>query len=242
MAAAAAVLVLAVVGAAVAGSWRLQPRSWLQLRDVGPVTPPSMPSMPDRFPTAQPQADQPALDLGWLVWVGLGLGVLAAAAVLWWLWRRYWGSDVRRAQAHAIGATVVLPATPEVPVLQQGVVAAQRYLDEIADPTDAIVAAWLALEAAASASGVVREPAETPTEFTVDVLAATSADPGATRDLLALYHRARFSAAGVTRADVLAAGTCLAVLAASWDGLSPQTVTDTVAATISGHDRAADPR
>jgi hypothetical protein len=122
----------------------------------------------------------------------------------------------------------VLPSAPELPVLRRGVAAAQRHLDRIPDADNAIVEAWLALEAAASSSGVRRRPAETPTEFTADVLRGTAADPAAVAQLLTLYHRARFSAAGVSRADVTEAGRCLGILARSWEAMS----TDVIAAAL----------
>jgi hypothetical protein len=56
-----------------------------------------------------------------------------------------------------------------------------------------VVAAWVALESAAEASGTERTPAQTPTEFTVEVLGTTPASPDAVQTLLRLYHRARFT-------------------------------------------------
>lgn len=220
----AALLVLAVLSAAVAAPWRLESRSWSFFPEMGApaFTPrPLAPPPASGLPTA-PVSN--STNLGWLAPVGIAVLVLLAAALVWWLWRRFRGSRVEGRQAGQPGDVVVLAAEPEVPVLRRGVAAAQRSLDEIGEPNDAIVAAWLALEEAAASSGVRRQPAETPSEFTVDVLRATAADPRATRDLLALYHRARFSAAGVSSTDVRAASHCLAVLAASWSGLTEDAV------------------
>ena len=139
--------------------------------------------------------------------------MLAVAAVGWWLWQRYRRTAVASRPGDPLATSLMLEIPPDVPLLRQGVQAAQRSLDEIADPNNAIVAAWLALEEAASSSGVPREPAQTPTEFTVAVLAETAADPQATQDLLRLYHRARFSSAGVGAAEVVQASNCLAILA-----------------------------
>lgn len=223
----AALLVLAVLSAAVAAPWRLESRSWSFFPDMGPpaVTPrPLAPPPASGLPTPRSHST----DVGWLAPVGVGVLVLLAAALVWWLWRRFRSSRVEGRRAGQPGDVVVLAVEPEVPVLRRGVAAAQRSLDEIGDPNDAIVAAWMALEGAAASSGVRRQPAETPTEFTVDVLRATAADPKATRDLLALYHRARFSAAGVSSTDVRAASHCLAVLAASWSGLTEDAVSRAV--------------
>jgi Domain of unknown function (DUF4129) len=233
----AAVLVLAVVAAAVGGSWRLQPPDWVLSGQNEPLVPLPVPTVPEFGPTVRPNVEGDPLDVSWLAPLAIVLAVLAVAALMWWLWLRYQRSAVEQRTARQVSGALVLPSTPEVPVLRQGVAAAQRHLDQIADPNNAIVAAWLALEAAASSSGVHREPAETPTEFTVDVLAATAADPAATRELLALYHRARFSAAGVTRADVSAASRCLVVLAVGWEALRAEAVTPGA----SGPDGASSP-
>jgi hypothetical protein len=160
-------------------------------------------------------------NLHWLVILLLVFAAVALAWFLWWLWQRYQRSVLESRRARAAGGELSLLAEPvaDLPVLRRGVRVAQHSLDEIADPNNAIVAAWLALEEAASSSGIRREPAQTPTEFTVEVLAGTKADPDATRGLLTLYHRARFSAAGVSRTDVATASRYLGVLASGWDAI-----------------------
>ncbi|GAA2970741.1 DUF4129 domain-containing protein [Actinokineospora diospyrosa] len=78
------------------------------------------------------------------------------------------------------------------------------------NPTDAVVAAWLTLEAAAAALGTPRAAHETPTEFTEHVLGAHAADPGALATLRGAYHRARFSpTAVITPVDIEAAADAL---------------------------------
>lgn len=228
MAAVVAVLALAVAGSALGGTWRLQPRPWLDSSDSQPYVLPSLPPAPGGRPTASPAADHRPLDLSWVTTVVEVVAALLVLALVWWVWRRYARSAVDRRAGRPVGDAVVLPGAPELPVLRRGVAAAQRHLDQIPDSGNAIIEAWLALEAAASSSGVHRRPAETPTEFTRDVLASTAADPVAVGDLLTLYHRARFSAVGVTRADVTQAGRCLTALARSWDSMS----TDVVAAAL----------
>lgn len=61
------------------------------------------------------------------------------------------------------------------------------------EPRNAIVAAWLSLEAAASAAGLPREPSETSTEYTTRVLRTWDIDPRPLADLAGLYREARFS-------------------------------------------------
>jgi len=99
-----------------------------------------------------------------------------------------------------------------LPALAEGVEHARLALAEHVPPGDAVVAAWVALEHAAQRTGVVRDPAQTPTEFTVAVLDETRADPAATRSLLDLYLRARFSEHPLTAADVTAARAHLETL------------------------------
>lgn len=77
--------------------------------------------------------------------------------------------------------------------LRDAVDDATAHLRDAPSPTDAIVAAWVSLETAAERTGVHRHPADTPTEFTLAVLDRAHADPDATRTLLGLYLRARFS-------------------------------------------------
>ena len=220
----ATVLVLAVAAAGLGGSWRLQRREWLTSSDMKPNVPP--PAQPDvGVPPALPlRPSRDPWDLGWLAVVGQVILGLLVVTLLVWLWRRYVQSGVPRRGVGTVGDAVRSAAEPELPVLRRGVAAAQRHLEEIADPDNAIIEAWLALEAAAASSGVQRAPAETPTEFTGEVLRSTAADPAAVSRLLTLYHRARFSAAGVSRGDVATAGQCLAALARSWDALTPEVV------------------
>ncbi|WP_185845935.1 DUF4129 domain-containing protein [Kibdelosporangium aridum] len=63
-------------------------------------------------------------------------------------------------------------------------------------PSDAVIAAWVELEASAARTGIEREPHQTPTEFTAAVLAGQNADEQALRTLRRLYHRARFGKPG----------------------------------------------
>jgi hypothetical protein len=62
--------------------------------------------------------------------------------------------------------------------------------------TDAVIACWVALEQAAASAGVAREPAETPTEFTVRVLGVGGISEPHLIRLGELYREARFSTHG----------------------------------------------
>lgn len=57
---------------------------------------------------------------------------------------------------------------------------------------DAVIICWQRLESAAAAGGPGRDPAQTPSEFTVQLLAARNVDRGSLDTLLRLYQRARF--------------------------------------------------
>jgi hypothetical protein len=62
--------------------------------------------------------------------------------------------------------------------------------------TDAVVACWVALEAAAASAGVPREPSETPAEFTVRVLGVGGISEPELIRLGELYREARYSTHG----------------------------------------------
>ena len=214
------VLMLTVLGAAVGGSWQLEERSFDFL---APATPAEMPPPPPPPPAAdaEPAPASASLPWGWLRVVVIALTVALAGLALWWLWT--WLAPrraLRREPLHDLRAAPPAAAEPAVPVLQRGVAEAQRHLAVVSGPSDAVVAAWLALEDAATASGVRRSPWQTPTEFTVAVLDNTNADPDATAELLALYHRARFSSHPIEAADVDRAAACFGRLAASWQALT----------------------
>jgi Domain of unknown function (DUF4129) len=64
--------------------------------------------------------------------------------------------------------------------------------------TDAVIACWVALEAAAASAGVARDPAETPAEFTVRVLGVGGISEPELLRLAELYREARYSTHGST--------------------------------------------
>jgi hypothetical protein len=173
----------------------------------------------------QPAATRPPLEpsdaphlLVPLLWALLVLGVLALA---FWIWRVLPRAPHKVQPSAGLGMHALgQPVEPSAPEVRHGVRQAQHLLDTVADPTDAVLAAWVALERAAERSGVARRPADTPTEFTAHVLTGTPADAAAVRALLGLYHRARFAAGGVGAASVEEARACLDVLATSWSGFS----------------------
>ncbi|MEE1620862.1 DUF4129 domain-containing protein [Zafaria sp. Z1313] len=59
--------------------------------------------------------------------------------------------------------------------------------------TDAVVAAWLAVEDASAAHGSARGPAQTPSEYAASLLRSLDVPPAPLARLLALYQRARYA-------------------------------------------------
>jgi hypothetical protein len=98
------------------------------------------------------------------------------------------------------------------PALSAGLDHAVLELDRDVPPSDAVVAAWIALEGSAERSGVVRDPAQTASEFTLELLDATEADGAASRELLHLYLAARFSEHPLQASDVTRARAALTVI------------------------------
>ena len=222
----AALLLLAALGSAVAGPWEMEERDLSVLTDwlEGRTVEFDMDTLPEfEFEPASPTGPGP--DLSWIRLVAIGLAVAAAVALVLWLVRRYRGSQLPQPAAPSrMDGAAGSAEMPEIPVLQKGVREARRMLDEGTDPDDAIISAWMILEAAAADAGVRRRPSQTPTEFAVAILERTAADSTATQRLLGLYRRARFSRHRSTRDDVADAVRCLGVLAESWDTVTTVSV------------------
>jgi hypothetical protein len=103
-------------------------------------------------------------------------------------------------------------ASPDVP--QAVLEGADHGLEalEHGPPRNAIVAAWVALEAAAGGAGLPRHPAETSTEYVTRVLRVWDVDPRALAELAALFREARFSTHPLTEAHRQHAITALGTI------------------------------
>lgn len=101
---------------------------------------------------------------------------------------------------------------PEVP--EEILAGADHGLEAIerGAPRNAIVAAWVALEEAAGAAGLPRQPAETSTEYVVRVLRFWDVDPRSLAGLAALYREARFSTHPLTEVHRQRAISALATI------------------------------
>lgn len=153
-----------------------------------------------------------------LAWIGAGIVLLGVAIVLWRLWRNRpapRARDVHSAAAERAREVEPEPE-PEPEALRSGIELALQQLDEQHEPADAVVRAWLGLQETAEESGILRQPAETPTEFTSRILRSALTDDRAIRTLLRLYLRTRFGDHPVTRDDVAAVREALQELVATW--------------------------
>ncbi len=211
------VAVVVVAGSALSGPWQVTPR------DLPVPAVPEQRATPTVLPTVEVAPPEPGEGGVPVTLVLVVLAVLLLAYLLRLVLRRATLARGTSGAPHelapgALGAPAETEVAPDLPALRRGVSAARSVLRARGEPGDAIIAAWLELEAAAASSGVERAPADTPTEFTAAVLDATRADPDATRRLLRLYHRARFAPGAVLTADdVTEAGRCLERLARSWE-------------------------
>lgn len=130
----------------------------------------------------------PALD--WLMIVFAVIALAIAVRFLQWLLRREWESEERPLDELGDDLGRLLEATSEetrLAALAEG------------EPRNAVVRCWVALEDAASASGLDRDPAETAAEFTRRFLGVWDVDEASTRELADLYREARFSRHPVPR-------------------------------------------
>ncbi|MCK0111551.1 DUF4129 domain-containing protein [Ornithinimicrobium sp. F0845] len=131
----------------------------------------------------------PALD--WLM-VFFALVILAIAVkFLQWLLRRDWDRDEPPVDELDDDLGLLLTATSEE---------ARRAALAEGEPRNVVVRCWVALEDAASASGLARDPAETAAEFTRRFLGVWDVDEASTQELAELYREARFSRHPVAQA------------------------------------------
>lgn len=213
--------VVALVATALAGPWD-PPTRGESLLPWDPPEPPTL-TMPPQAPPLEFAALEDVDVQPWdLTWLGLAL---LAVVLLWlavlvsrWLRRHPVQLPPEAPDDAGLDAGAMLQGPgvvhPDLPTLREGVAGADLVVRRHVRPSDAVVAAWVHLEAAAGRSGVPRDRAQTPTEFTVAVLDRTPVDPAATRTLLDLYLRARFGGERMTGADVATALAALDTLAA----------------------------
>jgi Domain of unknown function (DUF4129) len=155
-----------------------------------------------------------------VLWIAVSLAAIAIAALIWRWWTHRRSLPASSWQPVAVATTSEVMAEPEpepdIPALRSGISIALQVLDEQRDPADAIVRAWLGLQETAEESGIVRQPAETPTEFTSRILSSAFAQDRAIQTLLRLYLRTRFGDHPVTNDDVATVRWALEELVRTW--------------------------
>lgn len=208
-------VVVTVLGAAVAGPFVPGQRPGADFELPTALLPPA--DEPTPLPTGEAVQDavSPNGAPPWLVVLAfcvvlVVLAVVGRQAVR--IVRRWLEQQRELAGAESFGPGEVLRGDVvdlAQPALAAGVDDAVEALARDLPPGDAVIAAWVALERSAERSGVVRDRAQTATEFTLELLDSTRADPAASRALLDLYLAARFSEHPVTDEHVTAARTAL---------------------------------
>lgn len=202
-------LLVVVAGAALTGDWSMNPRVSPNGSSVSLPPAPEVTATPEEPETTNATAERATTSVVLIV-AGLVLAFLLYRTLLWI--RRSllpWLAAQRDTPAPVPpGPEITLEAVP-LSALRTAAAHAETLLSEGDRSPDAIIAAWLALEDAAERSGATRAPAQTPTEFTVAVLAATPASPEAVTELLGLFHLARFTRTEMSEAQVAAAGAAL---------------------------------
>lgn len=214
----AALVALVVLAAGLAGPWRIGVRDVdVEIPSVQ-MTAGTPPPVVEEDPPPPSDLGEPPVGIGWITVLVTVMAALLLVYLLLRVARRLRQSD-RAADEEGdeldAGELVDVPEL-DAPALREAVQQAGRELVDDVPPGDAVIAAWMTLEQAAARVGVVRDPAQTAGELTVQVLDATRADPLAVRELLALYLAARYGSHPVTTGDVERARDALALLA---DGL-----------------------
>lgn len=217
---AAGLLLLAALGA----SWRGELTTRPSPSPPPPPSPgPELTELPSVSPEPTASVEAPTDDAVVYTidtWVGPALLLLLAilaAVVLILVLRHLRPSEMTSYQGDLIETTTLATAA-EVPDLTSSLASARSALGGSGPPRDAVVAAWVALEEGAVQLDAGRRPSQTPTEFTLDLLSRTSAEPDAVEALRQVYLAARFSTAPVTPDDVETAREALTRIEATWRG------------------------
>ncbi|MCW5953062.1 MAG: DUF4129 domain-containing protein [Propionibacteriaceae bacterium] len=216
-----AAIVLVVLGAASATPWVVT----LQIPTFGPDEPLDLDIPPMTLPPQEPAERDPAVaETLEQILVSL-LAVIAAAIIGYALFRLIqrlrdaWRPERERVESDQLGKGEALGEEPSVDIasLATAVARAEARLAGLAEPGDAVTAAWVALEDEAALQGTSRDPAQTTTEFTTALLEHTPAPAGAVTVLRGLYHRARFTSHPIGPDDVRRAREALGRIAGALD-------------------------
>jgi hypothetical protein len=213
--------VIAILSASVAGLPKLE----VGRREPLPP-PPGAQVTPTGTPGPLPSPDGGADDAQLIIGIVLVLIVLSMLILLliWGIrmllaaWRN---RPLRRqpgtqTDVEVQGADALADTEPDAPAVRRGIAAARAAVQERADPSDAIVAAWVGLEETAADSGIGRAPSETQVEFTLRMLLRRPGIEGPARDLLRLYEGVRFGGHLASEQERAAAAEALESIEAGW--------------------------
>lgn len=217
-----------VAGTSVAGPLRAGPPRWLPTTGRPPVHPAAPVPAQSGAPTAVPQDHfSPAVLQQWLFWAALA-AVITAGILVYLVRRALRRARVRSQEQDARLSPVTSPPPPSrtdepvAPVVARGIDRALQLLDDVREPRDAIVRAWLGLQDAAEASGASRRASETPGEYTTRIVTRFGTDRNAALTLLDLYQGVRFGGHPVDGTTVELARSCLTRLRDSWHDSGPR--------------------
>ncbi|WP_261164293.1 DUF4129 domain-containing protein [Microbacterium sp. Marseille-Q6965] len=144
------------------------------------------------------------------------LGILVLMAVLRSLRSmRAAGAGATNADIDLLAPADAAPADPDARRVRTGLASALARLEEPGDARDAIVAAWVGLEATAAAAGLARGVSETQAEFAVRALGRTGAEE-AILALLRIYENVRYGGRTPTGRDVSEARRLLREIREAW--------------------------
>lgn len=155
-------------------------------------------------PTALPAGTGSPVAAGPIVVLGaLAVVVLAACAVT--LAVRWW----RRREPEPPGS----PEEPP-PALMEAVAAGRQVLAIPADDRQAVIACYVVMERSLAGRGVARTPEDTASDHLRRAVDSELVEPGAVGELLAVFHRARFSDHPILPGDRQTAQRALASMSA----------------------------
>lgn len=201
--------------------WVWSPPQWTFAPLIYPSIAPM--SLPPNIQGPTPEATSHPVTRLVLIIVGILVASALLALLVRWIVqaiRALMATRILRSERDRLATAGAMPGSSLSPQeVMDAVQSALQQLDAVVDPTDAVIAAWLALEQAASRHGVTRDPAQTPTEFTASLFQQSAAPPDETVNLRNLYSRVRFSDAPASTSDVRDARRWLGRIASSLDGM-----------------------
>ncbi|WP_243225958.1 DUF4129 domain-containing protein [Microbacterium sp. CIAB417] len=217
----AALLLVVMIAASAQGTARFDPPDI----DAWTAPRPGPEAMPTQEATPLPVDPQTGGTAAQVVsTILLVLGAVVLGIVLVFLVRailRAWAERLPRRDGVPAGAEEHVAETapdPErtAPAIRRGIASALQEIDAHPDPADAIVAAWIGLEDTASDAGMSRGRSETPSEFTLRVIASRVDVAGDADALLHLYERVRFAGHRAGEDDRMRARQALANIQEGW--------------------------